>query len=684
MSKNLFDLVLVADFETQYKEQKDIAVVATIDNAHLIRKTIRNDNFLISDYIITKSQNTFICNYGKSIIKEFLDTIFNWNYEDYEFNKVYVYFHNLRNFDGWFLINYLLTNFNNKMVGAKLENKDFSILFVNNLIYEIKIKYNDKNFLIRDSVNYFTNSLENMGKLINVYKDEKVNYDLDLDYHMKNNTHEFLIYKKYALQDTVVLREFINKNLIATSKNITKRLSNVGFNFALFLKNNEHLKKDLFINNKNFAWDYAFLSLYGGYTRLNKNYACQVINNVDYYDINSSYPAIMCGELVYGHYLKTIPKENYTTLFSLIFKKGKLKKDYQPIIRNPSVKKRIRTYACYTEHFVSEITVPFDYYIWAEELDYVKLFYEDLEYEIKEEFYYPKKVIFKDFIENKYENRLLYKDLAKKETNEDKKVDYELKQLNEKTEMNSIFGKFCEAINKPLRVFVKKEFLDYERLKKRCEYNNYVYYNEKNETYSFENDNSNDTTAYIIIHIHSMREKYYELTLRHGYYNDEKKETQRRNISVKNCAIASYITMKGRLKIFEQISYLKDKFIYCDTDSIMFVNNNEELHFKVDKKILGKWKPEATNMFLLALAQKQYILSNSMEINKDTKITFCGYNNFNDIYNFKNLNDLLENEILLSKIKVVKSEYGKHLDVVYSKLSIKDNQKFMEVIKNEE
>ena len=41
-------------------------------------------------------------------------------------------------------------------------------------------------------------------------------------------------------------------------------------------------------------------------------------------------------------------------------------------------------------------------------------------------------------------------------------------------------------------------------------------------------------------------------------------------------AVAAYVTTQTRLKLYEYLSKLGDSVMYCDTDSVMYIQNEDE------------------------------------------------------------------------------------------------------------
>lgn len=63
------------------------------------------------------------------------------------------------------------------------------------------------------------------------------------------------------------------------------------------------------------------------------------------------------------------------------------------------------------------------------------------------------------------------------------------------------------------------------------------------------------------------------------------------NLSNKNVAIAAFVSVGGRIMLWETLNKLGDRVLYHDTDSILCERHPEEYNVKTGK-LLGEWEDE--------------------------------------------------------------------------------------------
>lgn len=610
--KNNLNLIAIADFETIIIEKKHFPYSY---NIHFNIDSQISVPF-ITDY--KKKSKRAILNYtnytSKNIdsfflINEFIqDTIKLYNYvkiykKKYNIN-LYIYFHNLSNFDGIFLTNFLIQE--------KYKIKD--IVFRNNSIYKVsflitKLTNNNKIeskkiITFVDSYKILPTSLYNLAisfKLKNT-KEDLTSLFIDI-----NNNPKLLSYPtvktkliKYCIKDTVILDNILYKfrqQLIRDyGIDITWSLSIASLSFniyrKLFLKDNK-IEKQLYNTNKQIFIQSTYL---GGMCEIYKPYG----KNLYLYDINSSYPNVMfkyefpsgIGKVIKREDIKNINLENFFGFLSVRILVSK--EEYAPIIGK--------------KDFSGRLIFPtgeFDVNIFSEELKYAIKNTKTKILKIYFAYEYEKKYLFKEFIDHFYTKRLN----AKKNKNNTLQYIYKLI-------LNSLYGRFGLKPNKTITKILN--------LKELTDRNKYLAIE---ILYSITNEYIIDDMIIVIFELTNdliMNQNYEKLEIK----NEVKEQINiliRENSYQKthtNTAvqIASAITAYGRIELdkHKRLAWKnKANIYYCDTDSLV-----------TDKKIninnlynLGELKLEKIIKEAYFLAPKIYAY---IDINNIKTIKFKG------------------------------------------------------------
>lgn len=122
-----------------------VAICIKIEQIRYVKFLKINSNKL-ANFTLDSLQKA--CN---NIIVEILDTIFNSMIS----NEIVIYFHNMSNFDGIFIINACVSKYHVK------------IIMRNNIIYEISLSTQTKKIIIRDSYHLVPFSLEKAASSLN-------------------------------------------------------------------------------------------------------------------------------------------------------------------------------------------------------------------------------------------------------------------------------------------------------------------------------------------------------------------------------------------------------------------------------------------------------------------------------------------------------------------------------------
>lgn len=102
------------------------------------------------------------------------------------------------------------------------------------------------------------------------------------------------------------------------------------------------------------------MGYYGGYCMLNRKHIGKVVENVEYYDINSAYPYQMTQELPIGEAIYEKPDFEHLTYHIITIKSGTIKPYLTPIIRNPKRQASLsKNYDI--GKFISEVKTPLYY-----------------------------------------------------------------------------------------------------------------------------------------------------------------------------------------------------------------------------------------------------------------------------------------------------------------------------------
>lgn len=590
-----------------------------------------------------------------------IDSFFNFLYSDGK-SKI-IYFHNL-SFDGDFIRKYLERI---KLPFCNIENKNSKQVFWeefsnNNIIYSIcvhkKMRINKKirKFTLDFKCSYqlLSAPIEALGKdlKMNKYNLIKIKEILD-DYHIKydsNNDHEIKL-KFYDLGGFDIngkllelYLEYIESdvNICRIAFNILKNeLNSIKWNYSQKFKKPINIFNTLTIGSyvyklsKNYLWDnnktvargYKIKACdyklaknwyYGGYTEYSPQYHNQRLDNINgiYIDINSSYPNQMCKLLPYGSLQESIPKSKYyLEYYEVDVISAKIKYQYRNLVCLKNWKKI--TNERYCTHLFN-----FKCFYTKQEWDFINKIY-DIKISNLKKYYAKADYYFKDFINELYHFKNDYK-------NQDKKSQAHTYKIL----LNSLYGKQASRMQFNVRLYTnidrKNELLQFLKTDKVVSI--------KDKDYKIVGDSSKH-----IGHLVSL--------ILEPQISDDKKCT--------NILIGAQITSYARLQLWETIFNVGiDKFLYSDTDSIMFkdiddikIKNYVNLH----ESNLGDWSVECRISSGKILGAKRYIF---FKPNGEYKFAFAGVNNL-DINEF-NYEEFIKNESVLenSVMRRVEDDWG--------------------------
>lgn len=534
----------------------------------------------------------------------------------------------------------------------------------------IKFGYKDYRFQVVDVMRFYPSKLKDLGKIVGIDKlidvGEKY-YDRHPD---SMNAKEWDEYRYYATIDIEILWKAIQKlsNQISFDK---KRILTISSMTLDKWKENNPVNKK-FYRIEYDKWYDGKLGYRGGFTFCNEKYLNKTLNNVNSYDINSSYPSSMlkpiaCSEITADDVEESKKLFKVAKYMLVEFHNFKLKDNMLPIIpllysnlpnaffKDYNFEKQRKIIKAQNKES-NENILPYQMWVWEEEFEWFQKFYTDLEYRILDNKYYLCRGLFVEYIKENYIRKAqadidkvicnIIKDYLK---NKDKTKVYKSiektfpKYFNDK---NTLLSKHIDY-NKEYKRVIETEMNKIDKLDSKGidEYNhhleNQLLYLEivRNTTKLFLNSlygkfgQNPDMSSNFITDIVSKRKNQFTICVNdiiedyHTYEieNEKNHKVIDKNVySIKrvdktkekanNVYISSYITMLSRCKLYEVIyKYGNDRILYGDTDSVkMFGELDEEY---INNTELGKWKYEGTYETFAFIGSKKYMFREDDEVN---------------------------------------------------------------------
>ncbi len=477
---------------------------------------------------------------------------------------------------------------------------DFESCFARKKLKPISAKVNDIKLTFKCSYILSNLSLENMSKFLTNTK--KVGY---LDYNVLRTPNTYLTEKEleYCESDCLVVYDYITLMLSTYKKIQDIPLTNTGKvrlrfkkainNYSTNKKYSSRNWKD-FTNNKNYMSYDSFNTLLkcfsGGYTHANALHAMQVKENVSSYDFTSSYPYVMLAEKYpmtsFKEYNSTLNlnTDNYAFIFTVELFDVKSKNTNTYI----SLSKTTKVYNTILDNGRIHYS------------KYIQLTLTDIDFQIILDNYdigsiniINTQYAYKDYLPKFFTDLIieLYITKNKLKNEKDKKALYNLY----KSELNSLYG-----------MTVTNMILDE------------VEYNSEWEVKTLSENN--------------IIEKLLDLQ------NDKK--------YLMPYSWGVWITAYARNNLWDNINKIGDDVVYCDTDSIKYINThdddikkyNEKAYEKIQDfisrnkitdeytkdqlKLLGQFDYEGTYEKFTTLGAKKYCLEKDNKI----EITVSGVN----------------------------------------------------------
>ena len=501
------------------------------------------------------------------LIKEFIDYSININKNNM---KIFIYFHNLRLFDGIFIL---------KCLKKFYKKQNIKVIIRNNKI--LKIQY--KNLIFLDSLNIVNNSLNDISKLfLNKKKDSfeiyrKIKSFVDIQSYYK----EISI---YLFQDVFLLYEIINilynKIFNLFNVDITKNFTISSISMSLYRKN--YLNNNGIWLTKYHKYNFIKESYFGGLCNLHKPYYNK---ESYYYDVNSLYPSIMKDKLFpigKGKFLykfDTLDINNYFGFIECyIYVPKELK--IPPLIVRDSNGTIIQAHGyikgCwFTEEVKFALTKGC----------IIQKIYKVLHYKEKSN-------LFENFVTDIYNKRVTT-------SNQIEKTLY-------KSILNSLYGRFGMSLNKETTIFYDKEsyLLEY--------FSDIKYSDEDILSYKI-NDSLYNKIKYLDL------PKYLTLKIRNKYNKDNIIKSKSISCIQIASAISSYSRIKFLNDMYKHIENNNAQIFYYDTDSI-FTDTKLDSKMVSDKE-LGKYKLLDIIHECVFLAPKSYSYINN---NNNEIVSFKG------------------------------------------------------------
>lgn len=643
--------LFAADFETTYQKSfSDEELIAenrgdtTID---LFADTKYSQVFLSG--IWSLQTNEYKQCYEN--IAETLSSIASMCWKEHH-RKCIVFYHNLA-FDGSYILNWLQRHgykqslrTDEKTFQPIIGRKEYSLLMSGGKFFNMTIWWYGIKIMFVDSLKILPQSLGSLGETVGYKKlKEIVNYkDFKLD-PKHNYPSDWLTYLKRDCEILAkVLQEFFKKEPLAI------RSLTIG---AISYK---HIKPLVTTNVRqlNIEEFYFWNMWYRGglcFPSITKQ-ATWVLapKQIKMIDATSMYPSQMIKNLPCGEASKEIdPRwKSYCCFYEIKIKHATIKKKYEDIAVIPrnyiwdNRKKKIKVI------FNGEIKKsPYEYIQESEEAIYHVIDKElgiweelyNLDYEILNTYFFETKPYLKEEVEKMF--------IEKQEASRHKQ---QTNKMIAKFKINNLYGKLGQKPNRDQTFFGKKEDIP--------------------DTYEIMSKKKLDIEAYNV-----------------QLKKDDSSKAQ-------PVHIAAYVTMLARVELLKKYIYIINhggKFLYCDTDSICFVDNKTKpIKFNDIGDNLGCWAFEEnkeTGGILIgdgfcSLCPKQYRI---VQIKKDKplKLASAGIdkvlmsNVSNQDYNF----DLSSNTLYhITKKKLINSKYGKVIDE-NSPFSFKKWKKYFKSVK---
>lgn len=570
-----------ADFETTaHKEFTEDEYLANDRNTFAV-------NEITTDFTPNESSKVFLCglmslkdySYRLSFenLAQFINNIAEMTYKE-SHTQALIYFHNL-GYDGEYLLRWLLKHGYKQTLNIDpvthrtvILRKEFALLKSGGKFFSLTFWWRGIKLHFLDSLKLFPKSLASLGESIG-YKKLKDTVDYRKFKIYKNHRYP-KTWTKYLKRDCEILARYL-KQFFAKEKN-----SHSLFKQTIGSISYSYIKETINKLTPNFTVkDYLYFQNWysGGLCFPSLDHWAKWVykpNRIKMIDACSMYPSQMIKALPYGKPLDKKPKDSpYCCFYKIKIIRARIKDKYSDIailkkpfeyVNNKKIYHftKFNTLYQYIQEIENEI-----YYFCDCELEMLEKIY-NIKYKVLKRHYFKTDAYLKPIIET------LFK--FKKEAKE--KGD-EVNTLLSKLRLNNLYGKTGQ---KPIRQ------QDYYGDKESINTDRYRIVGEKN-------------------------------TLIKGYNIEQIKEDDEKANPI---FLASYITALARCSLINKYLYITNHggtFLYCDTDSICYIDSRKPIKFNDIGNELGHWEYEK---FIVAdafcsLCPKQY------RIVKDKKVVKC-------------------------------------------------------------
>lgn len=610
-------MYLCYDFETYTKDSKScVTLIAVIDNKGVY--TVFKQSFANED-----------------IIRPFLDFCAMYALKNKK-KEITIYAHNAGGYDGHYILQWLTQN-QYIQTFKDIKQDNYFKLHSSDLakILMIELFYKGITLRFKDSFKFLPMSLKKLGEIVGVKKLEGDAYFKSPFYQLSNA--EQAKYELYCVTDAKIVKEGIKYlyEFVLSSKS-KKVMTLPGAIMKEFKQTIVAQNEDPLYYVKRYKYHpYLINNHYrGGFTYLNPKYQNKVVNNVYYYDINSSYPAVMLEGLPL-HPVNTATGVFLITIYASSFK---LKPGRIPMVKFNSVEHKYETdkvIYTYKEHYMEnkqDLITPLVF--WNFEFEHV-LYNYDVEYVVLDIVYYTLKPFCKEIITHYQQAKLE----ADRELKNNKGCIRSIsKRTISKLAQNSLYGKFATRDYYIHHLVTDQEFKN----KCFCKYNGQYFY------------------------IAGISHK--KLPNNYKQYNALGLDEVSSDI-VYNNVVSSYISAKARVALYKAIMCNEANFIYADTDSIVTTKPLAS-SFISETGEYGKWKLEGVFKYFKGLKSKCYIATNNYYVFLDPhhKVAVGGVSRFKDSVDISRFTvDDFNMDVIVDQTTVVDAIDGGKMFVVNQK-----------------
>ena len=549
-----------------------------------------------------------------------------------------LYFHNLGNFDGSYIIDVLLQN-DFKLIydthkAPKDENWCNFFIADNADVCTIEFSYQGHRFKVLDSLKLLTLSIKALGESQGLPK-----LDSNYMYEPVNDVNEYSEDEiRYLERDcTIMIQPLLSffKHFKTTKMTAGSTAIN-GLRDHIQDEHGDATGKRFFnyLTNCDYATAIEMLPwCFGGLTFFNHQKVLQKIAGVYCYDATSFYPSQMYGKpMIIGSSKRKIDIDEKTGpdevgLVHIIIMKARLKSNKVDFLFLRNWKKQLNRMDAVNSldsagSYVESIDEPVHAYYFENELEALKKWYE-IDYIIVERYAYLTDYYMRDYISFLFETRKKYK--AKKSPDE----------ITYKTVLNSTFGKCMENPQKKEMLYIH----DSTDKQVNDTFGDYLLIRKKHDDFKV-----GDYSAWVAI-------------------NTNEKDF------VRNPIIGAYITALARTEMMNIVYKYRDAVVYGDTDSVFVTQKITE--FEDAPNELGTWKREFTDypdgFTVFVYGTKRYICYSKEEFKMlklgmagASKVKFKNFINDTKLLHEENFTDLINYEIPNMKL-AKRTKHGKKL-----------------------